>query len=204
MTPFGAFASSRPRRPRITTAMEQDIERILLPEERILARIDQVASEVTQVYQGKPFTVVGVLKGSCVFVSDLIRRLPIPMELAFVSASSYGDGTESQELRLNFLPSDNEIEGRNILLVDDILDTGKTMYRLKSELLNIGANEVRTCVFLDKPSRRNVEFEADFRCFEIDNLFVVGYGLDFAGHYRNLPYVGALREEAFLRLQAQA
>ena len=184
--------------------MEQDIERILLTEERILARIDQVESEVTEIYTDKAFTVVGVLKGSCVFVSDLIRRLPIPMELAFVAASSYGDGTESGELNLNFLPSDNEIEGRSILLVDDILDTGRTMYRLKSELLNIGAREVRTCVFLDKPSRRNVEFEADFRCFEIDNLFVVGYGLDFAGHYRNLPYVGALRQEAFQRLQAQA
>ena len=184
--------------------MEQDIERILLPEERILSRIDQVARDVTQVYEGKAFTVVGVLKGSCVFVSDLIRRLPIPMELSFVSASSYGAGTESQELHLNFLPSDNEIDGKSILLVDDILDTGKTMHRLKSELLAMGAREVRTCVFLDKPSRRDVQFEADFRCFEIDNLFVVGYGLDFAGHYRNLPYVGALREEAFQRLQAQA
>ena len=183
--------------------MEQDIERVLLPEERILTRIDQVASEVTQVYDGRAFTVVGVLKGSCVFVSDLIRRIPIPMELAFVSASSYGDGTEAKELSLNFLPSDNEIAGRNLLLVDDILDTGRTMHRLKGELLALGAAEVRTCVFLDKPSRRNVEFEADFRCFEIDNLFVVGYGLDFAGRYRNLPYVGALREEAFMRLQAE-
>lgn len=183
--------------------MEQDIERILLPEERILSRTDQVAADITQMYTGRPFTVVGVLKGSCVFVADLIRRIPIPMELSFVSASSYGDGTEAKELVLNFLPSDGEICGHNILLVDDILDTGRTMHSLKSELLSMGANEVKTCVFLDKPSRRNVEFEADFRCFEIDNTFVVGYGLDFAGRYRNLPYVGALREEAFLRLQAE-
>lgn len=183
--------------------MEQDIERILLSEERILKRTDQVALDITQFYQDRPFTVVGVLKGSCVFVSDLIRRIPIPLELSFVSASSYGDGTEAKELKLNFLPSDNEIYGRNILLVDDILDTGRTMHSLKGELLRMGATEVKTCVFLDKPSRRNVEFEADFRGFEIDNLFVVGYGLDFAGRYRNLPYVGALREEAFMRLQAE-
>ena len=180
-------------------AMERDIERILLSEEQIRVRIDEVARSVTREYAGRDFTVVSVLKGSCIFASDLIRRIPIPLELAFVAASSYGDGTQSGELHLNFLPSDNEIAGRNLLLVDDILDTGKTMNALKKELLRQGAHEVRTCVFLDKPSRRDVEFDADFRCFEIEDLFVVGYGLDFAGRYRNLPFVGALRREAFER-----
>jgi hypoxanthine phosphoribosyltransferase len=184
--------------------VHQDIERILFTEEQITAGIDRVAGELTRAYRGRPFTVVSVLKGSCVFASDLIRRIPIPLELAFVAASSYRDGTESGALALNFLPAESEIEGRDLLLVDDILDTGRTLARLREELSARGAREVRTCVFLDKPARRAVEFEADFRCFAVDDLFVVGYGLDFAGHYRNLPYVGALKREAYERRPARA
>jgi hypoxanthine phosphoribosyltransferase len=174
-----------------------DIDRILFSEAEIVAGIDRVAREVTHAYQGRDFTVVSVLKGSCVFASDLIRRIPIPLELAFLAASSYGDGTESGRLEVNFFPAGNEIEGRNLLLVDDILDTGRTLHSLKGELVRRGAAEVRTCVFLDKPSRRAVPLAADFRVFEVENLFVVGYGLDFAGRYRNLPYVASLREEIY-------
>lgn len=177
--------------------MHQDVERILFDEAEITAGIDRVAADVTRAYEGRAFTVVSVLKGSCVFASDLIRRIPIPLELAFVSASSYRSGTEAGKLDLNFFPADSEIEDRNLLLVDDILDTGRTLDRLKTEMLRRGALEVRTCAFLDKPARRAVRFEADFRAFEIEDLFVVGYGLDFAGHYRNLPYVGALKREAY-------
>lgn len=177
--------------------MHQDIERILFDEQEIVAGIDRVAGEVTAVYRGREFTVVSVLKGSCVFASDLIRRIPIPLELGFVSASSYGNGTEAGELELDFLPTHHEIAGRNLLLVDDILDTGRTLSHLQVELLRRGAAEVRTCVFLDKPARRAVDLQADFRCFEVEDLFVVGYGLDYAGRYRNLPYVGALRRAAF-------
>lgn len=179
--------------------MHEDIERVLLDEGEILAGIDRVAREITDAYRGREFTVVSVLKGSCVFASDLIRRIPIPLELAFVSASSYGDGTEGGEVRLNFFPTEHEIGGRNLLLVDDILDTGRTLYSLRKELERRGAAEVRTCVFLDKPSRRAVECEADHRCFEVEDLFVVGYGLDFAGRYRNLPFVGALKSAALAR-----
>jgi hypoxanthine phosphoribosyltransferase len=177
--------------------VHEDVERILFNEAQILAGIDRVAGEITGAYQDRDFTVVSVLKGSCVFASDLIRRIPIRLQLAFVSASSYRDKTVAGDLDLNFFPTDSEIDGQNLLLVDDILDTGRTMSLLKQELVSRGAGEVRTCVFLDKPARRAVEFEADFRCFEVDDLFVVGYGLDFAGHYRNLPYVGALKEAAY-------
>ena len=176
-------------------SLHNDIERVLFSEAQILAGIDRVALEVTEAYRGREFTVVSVLKGSCVFASDLIRRIPIPLELAFLAASSYGDGTESGALEINFFPTGNEIDGRNLLLVDDILDTGRTLFGLRGELAKRGAREVRTCVFLDKTARRAVPLEPDFRCFEVENLFVVGYGLDFAGRYRNLPYVGALREE---------
>jgi len=182
--------------------VHEDIQKILLDEAEITVGIDRVAGEITEAFRGEAFTVISILKGSCVFASDLIRRIPIPLELAFVSAQSYGDGTESRELELNFFPTDQEIRGRRLLLVDDILDTGKTMSSLVQAFEARGASEVRSCVFLDKPSRRTVRYEADFRAFEVENLFVVGYGLDYAGGYRNLPYVGALRPEVYERATA--
>jgi hypoxanthine phosphoribosyltransferase len=177
--------------------MHDDIESVLFDEREIVAGIDRVAQEVTRAYNGLEFTVVGVLKGSFVFTADLVRRIPIPLELAFLAASSYRDGTSSGRLDLNFFPAEHEIAGRRLLLVDDILDTGRTLAALLRELNARGAREVRTCVFLDKPSRRAVELQADFRCFEVEDRFVVGYGLDFAGRYRNLPYVGALKPAVF-------
>lgn len=177
--------------------MDEDIERILLTEEEIVRGIDRVAAEVTEHYRGREFTVVSVLKGSCVFASDLIRRIPIPLRLAFVAASSYRDGTVSSDLELNFFPSENEIVDHDLLLIDDILDTGRTLSRLTRELHERGARDVKTCVFLDKPARRAVEFQADWSAFEVEDLFVVGYGLDYAGRYRNLPYVGALHPSAY-------
>lgn len=182
--------------------MHDDIESILISEQEIRDAIDRIAAEVTSAYTGRDFTVVAVLKGSCIFASDLIRRIPVPLELAFLAASSYGRETTSKDLSINFLPLDSEIAGKNLLLVDDILDTGRTLFRLKREMLDRGASEVLTCVLLDKPARRSVEFQADFRGFEVADLFVVGYGLDFAGRYRNLPYVGALKAAAFQRLQS--
>jgi hypoxanthine phosphoribosyltransferase len=181
-----------------------DIEKILLTESEILKGIDRVAAQVTEAFRNRPFTVVSVLKGSCIFASDLIRRIPIPLELAFVSASSYRDGTHAGDLQVSFLPMESEIEGRSLLLVDDILDTGRTINLIKSEMKARGAADVLTCVFLDKPARRSVELEADFRCFEVEDLFVVGYGLDFAGKYRNLPYVAALKRESYERAPPRA
>lgn len=177
--------------------MHDDIKRVLIPEDEILAGINRLATEITETYRGSEFTVVSILKGSCIFAADLIRRIPIPLELAFVAARSYGDHTVAGELSIDLLPAGNEIEGHRLLLIDDILDTGQTMRRLKQELLGRGAADVRTCVFLDKPARRALEFEADLRAFEVDDLFVVGYGLDYAGRYRNLPYVGVLKPEIF-------
>jgi hypoxanthine phosphoribosyltransferase len=176
-------------------SIENDIERVLFSKAEIDSAIDRIAAEVTRVYQGREFTVVSVLKGSCVFAADLIRRIPIPLELAFLGVSSYGSATSPGVLQLQWLPSRAELDGRNVLLVDDILDTGRTLEFVRSELLRLGAHEVRTCVFLDKPARRAVRIDPDFRGFVVEDLFVVGYGLDFAGRYRNLPYVGALRSE---------
>ncbi|MCZ6597001.1 MAG: hypoxanthine phosphoribosyltransferase [Planctomycetota bacterium] len=184
--------------------LHEEVDSILFSEEQILHGIDRIAAEVTKAYKGIDFTVVSVLKGSCIFASDLIRRIPIPLELAFVAATSYRDGTESGRLELNYFPAEDEIEGRTLLLVDDILDTGRTLSVLSQELAQRGALDVKTCVFLDKPARRAVDFAADFRVFEIDDLFVVGYGLDYAGRYRNLPFVGALRPDLLSPKHAEA
>jgi hypoxanthine phosphoribosyltransferase len=176
-------------------SLEADIDRVLFSEGEIRRAIDRIAAEVTETYRGRELTVVSVLKGSCVFASDLIRRIPIPLELAFVGVSSYGMQSESGDLELQFLPRRNELDGRNVLVVDDILDTGRTLEFVRGEIARQGAAEVRSCVFLDKPSRRRVPFAPDWRGFEVEDTFVVGYGLDFRGRYRNLPYVGALRAE---------
>ena len=182
--------------------MHDDIEEVLFSTEQILSGIIRVADELTRDYGGDDFVVVGVLKGSVVFVADLVRNIPAKLEMAFVGASSYGAGTTSGDLKLNFFPMDEEIRGRRVLLVDDILDTGRTMSRLKKEMYERGASDVKTCVFLDKPSRRAVDMEADYACFEVKDLFVVGYGLDYAGRYRNLPYVGALKPEHYADLNS--
>lgn len=173
--------------------MHRDIERILLSEEEISRAVERVARQVTRDFVGQEFTVVSVLKGSCVFTADLIRQIPIPLALAFAEVQSYGAGTTSGTMRTRLMPRDEEIQDRRVLLVDDILDSGRTLDFMKSELVAQGAKSVSSCVFLDKPARRLERFEADYRCFEVEDVFVVGYGLDFAGHYRNLPYVGALR-----------
>jgi hypoxanthine phosphoribosyltransferase len=175
--------------------MQDDIAEILIPEEEIIARVDGLSAEITAAYQARDLTVVAVLKGSCLFASDLIRRIPIPLELAFVAASSYGSGTSPGDLEIQLFPSREEIAGRDLLVVDDILDTGRTLSRVHAELAGRGARSVRTCVLLDKRERRALAFEPDFRGFEIPDLFVVGYGLDHAGRYRNLPYVASLKPE---------
>jgi hypoxanthine phosphoribosyltransferase len=175
--------------------VHQDLERILFQEDEIVAGIERLARDLTAYYSGRRLTVVSVLKGSILFAADLVRRLPLPLEMAFVSAASYGAGSSPGELSVSLIPRQGELAGRDVLLVDDILDTGATLSALVAELQSHAAREVRTCVFLDKRARRSVELEPDWRCFEIDDAFVVGYGLDFAGRYRNLPFVAALKPE---------
>ena len=176
--------------------MENDIGAVLYSEKRIANGLAGLAERLVADYSGKDLCVVAVLRGSCIFTADLVRAMPIPMTLEFLSCSSYGDGTESKgEVQLTFSPGRSDIEGKHVLLVDDILDTGRTLSLVKGKIAEMGAASVATCVFLDKPERRVVELEADYRVFEVEDLFVVGYGLDYAGRYRNLPYIAALKPE---------
>ena len=179
-----------------------DIERVLIGAAELHSGVERVAAEIHAAYGdamagSDELTVLAVLEGSVVFVADLIRCLPMPLRLAFAWSRSYRQGTTGGPLELAFLPPEEEFHGRSVLLVDDILDSGRTLQRIRTELLARGARAVRTCVLLDKPARRAVPIQADHVGFVIEDSFVVGYGLDFAGRYRNLPYVGALAPRVF-------
>jgi len=164
---------------------------VLIPEARIQARVAELAREVQAAYPGHPpVTIVGVLTGCLLFLADLVRRVDLPLRIALLQASSYrGDATSPGELRLrlDLLP---ELRGRHVLLVDDILDTGRTLSRLVRELTDRGPASLKVAVLLRKQGRQEVPFEPDFCGFEIPDQFVVGYGLDHNDEYRHLPYIG--------------
>jgi hypoxanthine phosphoribosyltransferase len=166
--------------------------RVLIPEDRIRKRVDELAPQIACAYAGQPLTIVGVLTGCLVFLADLIRRLDLPLKIALVQASSYrGRSTTAGDLHVQdeLLP---DLKGRHILLIDDILDTGKTLKHLVEHLRTLGVASVRTAVLLRKEGRQEVEIEPDFIGFTIPNEFVVGYGLDFDDEHRNLPFIGVL------------
>lgn len=169
---------------------------MLITEAQIARRIRGLAREIERDFRGRELAVVSLLNGTVMFLADLIRHLNLPLRLDFLGVSSYGLGTESgdlvftKELRL-------DLRGRDVLLVDDILDTGRTMSRVLPKLKALQPRRVKICVLLDKPGRRTEAVKADYVGFEIPDLFVVGYGLDFAERYRNLPFVGVLHPHIY-------
>jgi hypoxanthine phosphoribosyltransferase len=169
---------------------------VLITEEQIRRRVDEVAGEIARAYADQPLTIVGVLTGCLVFLADLIRRLDLPLRIALVQASSYrGATTTPGQLHVQdeLLP---DLKGRHILLIDDILDTGKTLKHMVEHLRGLGTASVRTAVLMRKEGRQEVVIEPDFVGFTIPNEFVVGYGLDYNDEYRNLPFIGILEESA--------
>jgi hypoxanthine phosphoribosyltransferase len=166
--------------------MNQNGLKVLISKEDLQKRVAELANEISQ---QKIDIVVGALTGAFIFVADLVRAMPSQnLKVQFVKASSYGSGTERSSFAVSGLEK-LDIEGKNILLVDDIFDTGHTLCNLSKAMFERGAKTVRTCALLDKPSRREVDFDIDYRGFTIENLFVVGYGLDYAEEYRTLPDV---------------
>jgi hypoxanthine phosphoribosyltransferase len=169
----------------------QEVERLLITERHLARRVRALSRQIERDFAGREMVVISLLSGTVMFLADLIRHLSLPLRLDFIGVSSYGAGTESgdlvftKELRL-------DVRGRDVLLVDDILDTGKTLSRVLPKLRALKPRRIRVCVLLDKPSRRVQDIEADYVGFEIPDFFVVGYGLDFAERYRNLPFVGVL------------
>ena len=174
-----------------------DVERILISAEEIEQRIKEVAKVIDNDYKGSTPIVICILKGSVVFFTDLIREMETPVELEFMKVSSYGSGTVSSGKLSVSLDILSNIEGRDVLIVEDIIDSGNTMYALKRMLAGRNPASIRIVSLLDKPSRRTADIEADYTCFEIEDEFVIGYGLDYAERYRGLPYVAILKRSVY-------
>jgi hypoxanthine phosphoribosyltransferase len=183
----------RLRRPAagVPVRCRDEIKKVLITESQLRRRIQTLAREIERDFVGRELVVVALLNGTVLFLADLIRQLNLPLRLDFMGVSSYGSGTQSRELiftkelRL-------DVRGRDVLLVDDILDTGRTLAAVRAKLRRLKPRRIKICVLLDKASRRLENVRADYIGFRIPDLFVVGYGLDFAERYRNLPFVGEL------------
>lgn len=177
--------------------MDKNINEVMLDQETIQNKVAELGALLDKEYEGKRPLVICVLKGALMFVSDLTRAMKTPLEIDFMAVSSYGASTKSSGVVRILKDLEAGIEGRHILIVEDIIDTGLTLKYLVGNLSSRKPASIKICTLLDKPSRRQVDIKPDFCGFEIEDKFVVGYGLDFAETYRNLPYIGVLKPEAY-------
>lgn len=179
-------------------AFHSEIDRVLITEEQIARRVRQMTKHLERDFAGRDLVIVSLLNGTVMFLADLVRHLSLPLRLDFIGVSSYGAGTTSGELvftkQLRL-----DVKGRDVLVVDDILDTGRTMKRVLAILRGHKPKRIKVCVFLEKKARRIEKVKADYVGFSIPDDFVVGYGLDYAERYRNLPFVGVLKPEAYAK-----
>ena len=177
--------------------IEENIERILITGEELQKRIAELGRQITEDYQGQQLTMACILNGAVMFYSDLVRRVDLPVHYDFMRVSSYAKGVMSTGVVKIHKDLDEDITGRHLLLVEDIIDSGNTLSYLKEYFLNRKAASVKICTLLDKPERRLVPVQVDYVGFTIPNEFIVGYGLDYAEDYRNLPYVGILKHSVY-------
>ncbi len=177
--------------------IHQDVEEILLTGEQIQARVAELGAELARDYAGRNPVLVSVLKGSIIFLADLVREMEIPLAIDLMEVSSYGASTESSGQVRILKDLSSSIEGRNVVVVEDIIDTGLTLNYLLRYLHDKGPASISICCLLDKPARRLAQIEIDYRGFTIPDRFVIGYGLDYDERYRNLPYVGVLRPSVY-------
>ncbi len=176
-------------------SITNDLESILIPEQVLQAKVKELAGQLSRDYEGKDPFFIGVLKGCFVFMADIMRHIDFYCDIDFMAVSSYGDQTTSTGAVKITKDLNRDIEGRHVVVIEDILDSGRTLSYLKTYLKNRNPASVRICTLLDKPSRRKAEITAEYVGFEIEDAFVVGYGLDFAERYRNLPFIGILKPE---------
>ena len=173
--------------------LDKDVERILFSEEELKQRVAEIAAQIDRDYAGKEPVLIGILRGSFVFMADLVRQIHLPCTLDFMAVSSYGAGTSSSGQVKIVKDLSEQIEGKDVIVIEDILDSGNTLSYLLQLLQARKPASVRLCALLDKPSRRTKEVELHYSGFSIPDYFVVGYGLDYAEKYRNLPYIGVLK-----------
>ena len=177
--------------------MHEDIKRILISEEQIKQRVKEMAAQIQQDYAGQEVLTVGVLRGAVMFYADLVRELDMPLHMNFMALSSYGcSSVSSGAVRIQY-DLEEDIAGKNVLIVEDIVDSGLTLQYLTKTLRSRNPAMIKTCCLFDKPCRRTVDFHADYVGFSVDDIFIVGYGLDYAEKYRNLKYIGELKPEIY-------
>jgi hypoxanthine phosphoribosyltransferase len=179
----------------VQTELERAVGEILIDEDALSARVAELGAEVSADYQGRDLLLIGVLKGAVFFMADLMRHISVPCEVDFMAISSYGDSTDSSGIVRILKDLDINIEGRDVLVVEDIIDSGLTLSYLMRNLESREPASLEVCALMTKPARREIEVPVRYVGFEIPNRFVVGYGLDFGERYRNLPYVAVLSEE---------
>ncbi len=177
--------------------LEDDVAEILITEEELQARVAELGKAISNDYRGKDLLLVCILRGAVVFLSDLMRHITIPHEIDFMAVSSYGAATETSGIVRILKDLETSIEGRDVLIVEDIVDTGLTLNYIINNLKTRRPASLRTCVLLNKPERRLVDVPLDYVGFDIPNKFVVGYGLDYGEKYRNLPFIGVLKPELY-------
>jgi len=174
-----------------------DIERVLLNAEQLAKRIEEIGAEITADYAGKEILMIGVLRGAVVFMADLARAIKVPVAIDFMAVSSYGNGTSSSGVVRILKDLDEHIEGKHVLVVEDIIDSGLTLNYLLDNLKSRKPASLKLCTLLNKPERRKVQVNIDYNGFNVPDYFVVGYGLDYAEKYRNLPFIGILKPEVY-------
>ncbi len=177
--------------------MDDVVKEILISTDEIHERIKELGHQITKDYEGKNLMLVGILKGAVIFMSELAQNIDLPITMDFMAVSSYGRSSQSSGVVRIIKDLDSHIEGKDILIIEDIIDTGLTLNYLTENLKKRGPKSVKICTLLDKPERREVEVPVDYVGFEVPDEFIVGYGLDYAEKYRNLPYVSALKEEVY-------
>ena len=173
--------------------MQDDIQSVLISEQQLADAGKKLGEQISRDYADRNLMMVSVLKGSVVFMADLMRAISVPASIDFMSVTSYGKGVKTSGVVRIIKDLDEELDGRDILIVEDILDSGMTLSYLKEHIMAKGARSIRIATLLDKPERRRVDIHPDYSCFSVPDEFVVGYGLDYAEKYRNLPYVGILK-----------
>lgn len=177
--------------------MHKDIQEILFTEEEIQLKVKELGKQISWDYAGRNLLVICVLKGAFIFMADLVKAIDIPLELDFMAVSSYGVSTKSSGVVKIIKDLDIPVEGRDVIIVEDIIDSGLTLTYLIDVLERRNALSIAIVTLFDKPTRRTVDLEPDYKGFTLPDAFVVGYGLDYAEKYRNLPYIGVLKEEVY-------